>query len=279
MSKYENMEYYINHELHPALNWSATPAGMKFCSEHPNFEAFMTSDPNEDSERCYIIYRKANGIMIALYIGECKRLGRLYVHAWHFATDPKTYFGLDADEIDDISIEFDNMILSSPEERKAREIELRIKLKPVLNPAHLGDRCIPRSDRYNTVHNYYNDPVKLAERIEFITDKGACLYNSNAFIRPKTPCCNYSNVQNTPEIEDRINNYIISLTKENRASLFHRIATSLGEGFFVRKAIAVRYLARILETDPFEMKDFLISCLKTQIEIREKLIFNLSKVE
>lgn len=277
MSNYENQNYYLKHELHPALNWSSTLAGFNFRDLHPNLSYYMTADPEEESDRCYFISLIRNSIKVVLYIGESSYLSRFYVHCWHLATYPKIYFGIDSCEVDDIIIEFDNKVLPSIEERKARELELRKQLKPVLNPAYLGDRCIPRADRYDVVHNYFNYPLNLEDRIKFLTEKASYLYDYKTFLR-KTPCSDNKMLQLPYGLEERVRQYIQSLSRANRSSLILKIANQLGEGFFITQKTAITILSRMLVEDPFDNMNLLISCTEMQIKQRQELLDELKRI-
>lgn len=273
MSKSDySFKHYIKHELEPAIAWSSTPAAQKFAADNPYLAPYVTCDPHEDSDCCYLISRFTANVKELIYVGESHRLGRLVTHCFHAATAPTTFLGIDSSEVSQILIEKDEMILPNPTDRKAREMELRKMLKPVLNPPELGDRCIPRADRFDAVHNYYNNPVLLAERIKFVTGKGSCLYNFHTFLRDKTPCCNYNELPLPYGLEERIHQYIASLSKADRADLMRSICENIGEGFFITETTAVKLLARLLSEDPFEQKELLIHALQMQMKQRQELL-------
>ena len=272
MNDFNDFSKYIDRDLNPAIDWSKTPDAQTFASEYPNLAPYITADPKQDIECCYIISLVKNNKKLILYIGEAKRNGRLIVHCHHLAKWPSEFFGIDSSEVKYITIELDKQIFYDPHKRKIRELNLRGDLSPVINPARLGDTCIPRQERYETVHNYFNDSEKLGERIEFVTEKAPYMYDFNAFIKNKTPCCNYSKLDIPDGLKTRIREYIRSMSKADRVALLQNLANNLGEAFYITEDTAVKLLSRILAKDPYESMDIMKFALKAQIRQRQELM-------
>ena len=278
MNELTHFNKYVERELNPAIDWSRSPEALTFAKEHPNLAPFITADPKEDIECCYIISLVRNGKKLVLYIGEAKRKGRHIVHCNNLAKRPREFFGIDPYEVKYITIELDKQIMYDPSKRKMHEIELREELSPVLNPAHLQDSCIPRSERYIAVHNYYNDPEKLRERIEFVTGKASIMYDFSAFLRDRTPCCDYTTMELPDGLKTRIREYIRSMSKAERSALLQTIANKLGEAFYITEDTAVKLLSRLLAEDPYDSKDLMKFSLRAQIAQRQQLMRLLEEI-
>ena len=272
MSDFNNFNEYIDRELTPAIDWSKTPDAQTFARECPNLAPFITADPKQGIECCYIISLVKNNKKLILYVGEAKRNGRLIVHCHHLAKWPREFFGIDSSEVKYVTIELDKQIFYDPRKRKTHELNLRIDLSPVINPASLGNSCISRQERYEAVHNYFNDPEKLRARIEFVTEKASYMYDFNAFIKEKTPCCDYSKLDIPDGLKTRIREYIRSMPKAARAELIQNLSNNLGEAFFITEDTAVKLLSRILAEDPYDSKEIMKLGLKAQIKQRQELM-------
>lgn len=236
-----NETWYLKHELEPAMAWADSQNGKDFINNH--FHDWMT-----DLYRCgdnpigvdYIIRRGTTPI----YIGECLKLNRLFVHFWHMAIAPQEYFGLDSDEIDEVTVEVAAKGILNPVKRKQKELALREKYLPVLNPPALGDSCIPRAARYDAVHNLYNDNANLSAAIDLLLET-PWAWGWNQALR-KTPCYDYNSSELAYGLEARVGEYIDSLSRSKRNELFVKIATFMGSGFYVKRSVAVKILSRLL---------------------------------
>ena len=265
INNYQGYEkWYIKRELEPALAWKETTEGQTFLSEH--FPDLLEMDPKEDIFRCYLIRK---GLRL-LYAGEARRAGRLIVHAWHLSAEEeaRTYFGVDESEVKDITIELDSEVIPDPVARKERELQLRRQLHPILNPAELGDHCIPRAKRYAAVHEWFQENLENA--IRFVLFEAPFMYGWNALARKKTPCCNNEDIDIPRDLPYLIEEYFNGLTRTERRKHFKQIAFLLGEGFYVRRAFAITLLSRVLAQNPLEKDSINLVTRGCELQIKQR---------
>ena len=264
---YENYEWYIKNELNPALAWKESTEGQAFLSEH--FPNLLKLDPKQDIFRCYLIRK---GLRL-LYAGEARRAGRLIVHAWHLSSSDevaRAYFGVSESEVKDITIELDSEVIPDPAARKERELQLRRKLHPILNPAELGDRCIPRAQRYDAVHEFYQDDKALEHSIRFVLFEAPFMYGWTALARKKTPCCNNEEIEIPSDLPYLIDEYFNGLTRTERRKHLKQIAFLLGEGFYVRRSFAITLLSRVLAQNPLEKDSINLISRGCELQIKQR---------
>lgn len=118
--------------------------------------------------------------------------------------------------------------------------------------------------------SWYLDKEKLAEAVDIIKEYSCC-YSYNAFLRPKTPCCNYEEVNVPVGLTEAVEHYLNDLSASKYKELANHIAFELGEGFNVRRKIIARLLTRIL-ADGFPNTELLKKALLYQITHRRQLI-------
>ena len=122
------------------------------------------------------------------------------------------------------------------------------------------------------MNEWYNDSCKLKNSILFLM-KFSCCYSWNAFVKKKTPCCDYNDIDVPPGLENALWDYIESLPREDRAQLNKSFSALVGECFYVREAVIVRILSRILAGgEPYKNREILKYSLEMQIVQRKKLL-------
>lgn len=119
-------------------------------------------------------------------------------------------------------------------------------------------------------NEWFCDKTKLAEAIRIITDYSVC-YSYSVFLRHKTPCCNYTDLDIPVGLTEAVEHYLDALSASKYKELADHIAFELGEGFNVRRTTIVRLLTRIL-ADGFPDKELLKKALLYQIAHRRQLI-------
>ncbi len=119
---------------------------------------------------------------------------------------------------------------------------------------------------------WYDDPKAVEDAITMVLDY-YMVYPYSTFISQKTPCYNYEEEDiNIPEdLKTSIKRYYRNLNKPQKRALNSRIATVLGERFFIKERSLVRLLSRILYCGP-PNKDMLQVVLDIQIKQRKQLL-------
>ena len=272
----DNFNWYNEKVLKPAVQWIDSPDGIAFVRK--NF-GYLYNDiyNNRDAALCrnYMFTRLGTPI----YNGEAvKPYLRVCAHIHHLATDPKGYFGVDADEVPDLRFQLIGESIPSETLRKERELEFRQQYAPVLNPANLSDRCIPRSQRYEAVHTWYNDPNQLRWVIDSVLYKYAWAFGWNEILS-KTPCADYSTLEIPYGLEQRIETYIDDLDMDELRSLLNRLAYLIAGKFYVQKKTAVKVLSRIFCSieGKEDLKTTVTAAAMMQIKLRQEALLELTK--
>lgn len=270
----EEKNWYLEHELYPAIEFSKTEEGRDWIENHfPYLVERIYEKGDELLGYEYLVGRGG----VPLYIGEALKPARLLVHLMHLHDQPELYFGVDAEEIESGLVEISILEtgILDIEARRARELELRKQYKPILNPAELGDKCIPRKERYGEVHKWYNDIARLGKAIEIAVYQCPFAFGWNEVLR-RTPCCDYGELEIPYGLEKRISEYLDSLDKEEYCRLSNMICYLVGNGYHVTKYTLIKVLSRLLsgmesEEDVLKMG---IMAARAQIMIREQFLKN-----
>lgn len=122
--------------------------------------------------------------------------------------------------------------------------------------------------------DWYENKKELAGAIDFIL-KFDCCYGWEALASKKTPCSDYSKLdKEIPEaLRQAIWEYLKGLTEDESYKLNKQFSMLLGERFFVRQAVIVKILSRLLcEGDPRENKSKIAFALEMQMKQRMELL-------
>lgn len=117
---------------------------------------------------------------------------------------------------------------------------------------------------------WFCDKTKLAEAIRIITDYSAC-YSYSVYLKKKTPCCAYNDLEIPIGLTEAIEVYLEGLSASEYKELANTIAFEAGEFFRIRRTAIVKLLTRIL-ADGFPNKEMLSRALFFQIKHREQLL-------
>ncbi len=150
MTKYNKaFQRYLQNDFDPAQAWAASASGSRFIrTKIPSLE-ILKSREKDVMAAVYAIY--LNGRLV--YIGQSLRtVRRLYVHAYHIATDPLTYFGIYSNEIESIEVKILTPPIYKETIRLSEEASCVRSMQPLLQPygnisGMNPDACLPRDRR------------------------------------------------------------------------------------------------------------------------------------
>lgn len=269
-----NFKWYIENELNKALAWADSGEGKKWIFEH-----FGTLYD--------LLYHKRDAILgyeyvilfqtTPIYLGEALKPARIIVHLWHLYNDPESYFGVSSDEIESglITISVIETGILDKADREKRELELRKKFCPVINPSQYGNRCISRNSRFDRVHEWYNNRDRLGKAINTLAYKCPFAFGWNEVFR-KTPCFNYNKIDDFLPygFKQRIETYVNTINKEDYIALNHSVASLIANGFHIEKRMLVEVLCRLLFsfTSEEDVVNAGLLAANIQIAIREQFI-------
>ncbi len=258
---------FVNQERISALQWVQTPQAKSFIySLFPEYTDYICNYPDKELNACYTLFYKSS----PLFIDEASVWGDLCVHMKYLFFSPKEYFGISGEELPSLSLKIDTVI---PNEMKRLERQGKLikDCKPILQPEDNG-RCIPIADRFTSVHTWYNDTDKLAEMIELVGCKVSFVFGW-ASLLGEPPCSGVIKIEKPYGLEQRVNTYIDSLSIKKRRCLLKTLGGYFTKGFWVKKAIAVRLLTRVLTVeDPEELKKAIEEALKYRITQSEEAL-------
>lgn len=152
MYKNEDVERYIKEEDIPAQEWYKNE-GIKWIEKNiPTYSLWISQNYNKINEGVY----RVNLNDKCVYVGEAQIVAnRLIVHAWHIATEPKAYYGILPEEIEQKKIEISMKCIESglglKKNRLVKEREYIDKLHPILQKNNGNDFCIARGFRRNAI--------------------------------------------------------------------------------------------------------------------------------
>lgn len=270
----EPYDWYVENELKPALEWLETEEAKHFIPVHfPELGNILYHNPDKPFDSAYTFYLRT----ATLYIGEAAQYSRLAVHMWHMYREPETYFGIRPEEVKYVRFLKDNETLPIREDRIRREQALISMKKPILQQGN-KDRCIPRNDRYQEVHKWYNNSDKLAEVIIFVAINASGYFGWHELYRAKTPCCDNRTLEIPYGLAERIEEYINSLKRKDRAKLLLRMAQNIGGGYWTTRKATVTILSRLLAVDdPHDLISMVQMAAKYRIQQDQKMLSAIEK--
>lgn len=142
----KSFQKYLEKEFRPAQQWASSDEGRAYIADKiPSLDALRDLEEAVLAAVYQIVINNK-----PVYIGQSLRtVRRLYTHAYHLFVDPETYFGINQEEIEEVSVLISTPPIYNKTARLAAEEALVRAQKPALQPyfdipGMLPDACLPR---------------------------------------------------------------------------------------------------------------------------------------